>query len=77
MSEVLQRVREGDVQIVFVTPESYIANLAVWSVDKSFFDIYFGAFVIDEAQDLVLVDNEVRPDFIRSGCAKVSLSESS
>jgi hypothetical protein len=35
------------------------------------------SFVIDEAQDLVLVDNEVRPDFIRSGCAKVSLSESS
>lgn len=64
-NEVLQRVREGDLQIVFVTPESYIANLAVWSADRPFFNAHFGAIVIDEAQDLVLVDNEFRHDFAK------------
>ena len=61
---VRARVENGEVKIVLVTPESYVANLAAWSVDKPFFNKYFGAIVFDEGHDYVLIDRDFRPDFL-------------
>ena len=61
--DVFERVKRGEVDILFATPETYTAH-PEWAADRSLFNKYFCAFCIDEAQDVVITDYEFRKNFI-------------
>ena len=65
IEELAERIRANEIRIVFTTPESYMKFYKRLSAGGKLFNELFSAFVIDEAQDLVLMDVSFRRDFMQ------------
>ena len=64
LSQLQRDIDNGSVDVVLATPESYLARPTLNS-STALHNKLFGAVVIDEAQDIVLVESTFRGDFVK------------